>query len=340
MIMVERLGQTPELSRTELRNRTMTVLTQYGESSLQRLRPMVRAGLGKEEMGMVRYRPGEVQHGIDLMGEGLIASLVREQELPARIIGENNTNIPLDDREALVDIAIDPLDNTSPYVRGLDIPPYSVAGAFDKNGAPIGGVIVDISGNKIYRASGNKATVMDTETSIVKELSRSQRKDISDPNVTIASFVGEKEYSLPFFDTFRPLFEAMDKKGMLYPGGGAFIYALLASGAVDAYVMMDEPRSEIDPGLPVLLAAGGKAESINLETGKGTPYKFDADLTASDSVPLFIAYSQPEIRDAIVASYLKGKEVAEEREKAVAFYREYQAMHEGQEYPLRSPQVN
>jgi len=338
--MVETQGQTPELSRAELRNRTMTVLTQYGESSLQRLRPMVRAGLGKEEMGEVRFRPGEAMHGIDLMGESLLASLVRQAELPARIIGENNTNIPLEDREPLVDMTIDPLDNTSPYVRGLDIPPYSVAGAFDKNGAPIGGVIVDINGNKIYRASGNKVTVKDMETGVVTDLTRSQRKDIGDEKITIASFVGEREYSLPFFDNFRPLFDAMHKKGMLYPGGGAFVYALLASGALDAYVMMNEPRSEIDPGLPVFLASGGKAESIDLETGKSTPYKFDSSLTASESIPLFIAYSQPEIRDAIVAAYLQGKAEVKEREMAIEFYREYQEMQAGKEYPLPSPQVN
>lgn len=337
--MVEASGPTPELSRAELRARTITVLTQYGESSLQRLRPMVREGRGKEEMGEVRFRPGEPMHGIDLMGENLLASLVRQAELPARIIGENNTNIPLEGREPLVDITIDPLDNTSPYVRGLDIPPYSVVGAFDKNGNPIGGVIVDINGNKIYRASGNKVTVKDMETGVVKDLTRSQRKDITKPDITIASFVGEKDYSLPFFDTFRPLFDAMHKKGMLYPGGGAFVYALLASGALDAYVMMDEPRSEIDPGLPVLLAAGGKAESIDLETGKGTPYKFDASKTASDSIPLFIAYSQPEIKNAIVDAYLTGKRELEVKQKALVFYQEH-LMQIDQVYPLFRPEMN
>lgn len=327
-----------ELSRREITARSIRVLTAYGESSLKRLRPMVREGRGKEDMGTVRYRPGEVQHSIDLMGEALLASLVREEKLPTEIIGENNTNIPIRGIETLVYMPIDPLDNTSPYVRGLDTPPYSVVGAFDRNRNHIGGVIVDIGGNRIFRANGNKVTVKDMETGDIKELLRSQRIDITDSNITIASFVGEKEYSLPFFDKFRPMLEAMDKKGMLYPGGGAFIYALLASGAVDAYVMMDEPRSEIDPGLPLLLAAGGKAESVDPETGKGTLYRFDPNMTASESVPLFIAYSQPQIRNAIVEFYLKGKAEVQERERAIAFYREY-GMQKGQEYSVASPPV-
>jgi len=334
-------GGPDVLSRREIVTRTNTVLAEYGKLSLERIRPLVRAGEAKQVVAFVRNRPGEAQHLIDSVGENLLADEIRKIGLPARVIGENNDNFPLGaDIEPRVVFAIDPFDNTSPYVRGHDTPAYTVVGAYDSKGAPIGGVIVDIMGNRIYASENGKNTVTDVETGVTKDLARSQRTDITDENISIASFVGEKEYSLPFFDAFRPMFEAMHNKGMLYPGGGAFIYALLASGAADAYVMMNEPRSEIDPGLPILLAAGGKAESINLETGKATPYKFDASLTDSDSVPLFIAYSQPEIRDAIVAAYLKGKAEAEEREVAIEFYREYQTMHEGQEYQLHGPQVN
>lgn len=326
-------GVPPELTRREISERTLRVLTKYGETSLERLRPMVRSGAGKEEMGVVRYRPGEVQHGIDLMGEGLLASIVREEGLPATIIGENNTNTPIDGVKPVVYLPVDPLDNTSPYVRGLDTPPYSVVGAFDVNGNSVGGVIVDIGGNKIYRATGRKVTVKDAETGIIKDLSRSQRTDITDEKITIASFVGENEYSLPFFDNFRPLIEAMHRKGMLYPGGGAFIYALLASGALDAYVMLNEPRSEIDPGLPFLLASGGKADSIDPETGKIVPYRFDPNKSASESVPLFIASSQPQIRDSITELYLKGKEEKEMQERARAFYDEH-LLRANQDYDI------
>lgn len=132
------------------------------------------------------------------------------------------------------------------------------------------------------------------------------------------------------------MLEAMHRKGMLYPGGGAFIYALLASGAVDAYVMADEPRSEIDPGIPFLIAAGGRAESIDPETGRGTPYRFDPEQTASGSVPLFIAYSQLAIRNRIVELYLEGKRQFEEQERALEFYREH-VMNPNQDYPITPP---
>lgn len=341
-------GGPDVLSRREIVTRTNMVLAEYGKLSLERIRPMVRAGEAKRVVAFVRNRPGEAQHLIDSVGESLLADEIRKVGLPARVIGENNDNFPLGTGiEPRVVFAIDPFDNTSPYVRGHDTPAYSVVGAYDNRGVPIGGVIVDIMGNRIYASANGKNTVTDVETGLTKDLSRSQRTDIADENISIASFVGEKQYSLPFFDKLRPMLEGMHDKGMLYPGGGAFIYALLASGVIDAYVIVGnegdnegEPRSEIDPGLPLFIAAGGKIDSIDTETGKATRYKFDPDKTESDSIPFLIAYSQVEIRDSIIKAYLKGKAEVEERKKAIAFYREHQAMHEGKEYHLHSPQAN
>ncbi len=331
---------TEHLSTRELNQRTNTVLTEYGEQSLATMRPMIRAGRAKEVLGYVRNRPGEQMHLIDSVGEHLFANIARGHNLPSRIIGEQNTYTTVEGQEPLVDFTNDSLDNTSPYIRGLDVRPYTVGGAFDhKTRNPIGAVIVDIDGNRIFRSTKNKNTVKDVETGEVTELSISKRKDFRDPNVSIASFVSEGEYFLPFAKNFSSMVEAFERKQFLYPGGGAFIYAYLGSGALDAYVMMNEPRSEIDPGLPFLLNGGGKAISVDTETGKKTPYKFDPEQTTSGSVPLFIAYAQEEIADSIIQLYLEGKQRAEEMDTALAFYRR---MNEGIEYDLREgkPEAN
>ncbi len=329
-------GTSPEqLSRSEVTKRTKNVLTDFAVLSHSRIRPLLRAGLGKEVVAYVRNRPGEAQHIVDAMGEPLLSDIIRTHELPSRLIGENNTIVPLPGPEILVDFAIDPLDNTSPYVRGLDTLPYAVVGAYDHaKGTPIGATATDLIGNRIYRAADGKATLRDLEMpegQDVKPLAISTRTDLSDPNITIASFVSEREYFSPFADHFRYMVDGFDRKGYLYPGGGAFIYALMASGAVDAYVMMDEPRSEIDPGLPLLTIAGGKAVSVDRETGKKTPYKFDAELTASGTIPLFIAYAQETIADQIIESYLKGKQLYEEQTEALKVYRQL-GLKPGEEY--------
>ncbi len=333
---ISELVSVEQLSRRELNARTNVVLLDYAEQSLSLLRPMIRSGQGKQPLGEVRFRPGEEQLLIDVAGESILASVVREHRLPAEIIGEHNTNTPLGrEVEVLVDLPQDPIDNSSPYKRGLDILPYSVVGAFDhKTGAPIGGVIVDILGNKIYRSTPTKNTVKDVETGKIEELSVSKRTSMGDKDITIASFVSEKEYFLPFARNFGPMMEAFHRKGFLYPGGGAFIYALIASGAVDAYVMMNEPRSEIDPGVAFLLNGKGKAASVDPETGKKTPYKFDPSLTSSGSVPFFIAYAQEEIANQIIQLYLEGKKAADERDEALLFYRRSKQMTEGTAYDV------
>ncbi len=328
------IGSSEMLSYGEIANRTRNILTDYATLSHKRIRPLIRGGYAKEVIAYVRNRPGEAQHLIDSVGEPLLSDQIRVYNLPSQLIGENNTIVPLVGPEILVDFAIDPLDNTSPYVRGHDTLMYSVVGAFNhKTRNHIGGVAVDIVGNRIYRAVNGKVTLKDTETDTFQDVSISTRTDLSDENISIASFISEREYSLPFFDNFRPMIEAMAKKGYLYPGGGAFIYALMAAGSIDAYVMLNEPRSEIDPGLPLLLTAGGKAVSVDPETGKKTPYRFDPNLTASGSIPFFLAYAQEPIADRIIELYLEGKGRMQEQKAALKLYRELM-MRPGEEYHL------
>jgi len=157
-----------------------------------------------------------------------------------------------------------------------------------------------------------------------EKIVRSERTTLKDRNSTLATFIGEKEYSLKFFKYFGKLVQDMHPKGLVYGGGGAYIYGFLASGAIDAYVMFDEPVSEIIPGLPLALAAGCTAVSVN-EDGTFEDFKFSPNalkenhrLYSEGSIPLLIAAATPEIRDEIIRYYLEAKNKIKKTEELIA----------------------
>jgi len=119
--------------------------------------------------------------------------------------------------------------------------------------------------------------------------------------ITIASYLMSSEYSSKFWDIFGNLVKNMEPKSILYPNGGSCIYAYLASGKVDAYIMFGEPRSEIDPGYPIAKAVGCQVIAVN-EDGEYTDYKFIPG-RQYQRVPLLIAASTPELKDEIINCY-------------------------------------
>lgn len=390
-----------ELTREELISRASKVLLLYAERAIYPLYDKVRKGEGKQIISATEEgRPGEELRDIDQTAENVLKSAIREAELPAILITENSPEPHMfgNGGSEKLYIFADPFDNTSQYIRGLDTPPYTVVGIFDKEGIPIGSVVGDIKDRKAYISLGKDTFVIDIkEKSAIREnyierkikylvnqgeyldkinelqsiiinnkndnaateaqlaqtytdyapskeallkLEREYLEDkekeykrerinhserttlLDDRNATLAAFVGEKKYSSKFFKYFSGLIKDMHSKGLLYTGGGAYIYGLLASGTVDAYVMFDEPLSEIIPGLPLLLAAGGNACSVNPD-GKyqeikitPTDYLKDHKLYAEGEIPLYIAYNTPQVRDQIIKYYIEAKKEIEEAEES------------------------
>ncbi len=373
-----------ELSREELISRANKVLLLFAERAIPSLREEVREGKGRQVVASTQEgRPGEELIGIDQPAENILKAAIREAQLPAILISEG-TPEPTEFGNGATEkfyVYSDPFDNSSPYKRGLDIPPYTVCSIWDKDGQPIGAVVGDIQNRKAYVSMGGETFMWDLEQKPLarqssiertnklisdeivllerkrqsingtpeqlqqlsevdrqlfdlrervqkeqeglferqkqeperKKITRSERTTLRDRNSTLASFVGENEYSLEFFKYFGQLVKDMDRKGFLYTGGGAYIYGLLASGAIDAYVMFNEPVSEIIPGVPLALATGCTVVSVN-EDGTYREFKFDPNalrenykLYSEGVVPLFIATATPEIRDQIIKYYLEEK---------------------------------
>ncbi len=435
-----------EPSHEELVSRAGRVLLLFAQRAIPALHEEVRLGRGRQVIASTQEgRPGEEQIGVDQPAENILKAAIREAHLPAVLVSEGTpeptifTNGNPNGEKFLV--TTDPFDNSSPYKKGLDIPPYTVMSIWDKEGKPIGAVVGDIIRKRAYVAMDGQTFMWDFEQKTLDEQAFAQRKEISlkdhirllqrkneltilvpeqikrlaeidkriaelkitQPNQersaesieteqrilqarteminatpelrqfvenikqisdieerakreqaafdenqrreperkpiekseritlknkesTLASFLGEKEYSLEFFKDFGVLVGDMHQKGYLYPGGGAFIYALLASGAIDAYVMRNEPLSEIIPGLPLALAAGCPIVSVH-EDGTFEEFKFNPDeiiqnhkLYSEGSVPLFIAVARPEIRDEIIRYYLEAKaRIASEEERRRTF---------------------
>lgn len=298
------------LSRNELVERTNRVLTAYAEQSINVLRVMVRRGEGRQVLGSVVNRPEDEELQIDATGERILYLLVNEYRLPTFLLGEHNRYqyINAERETPHVILPNDPFDNSSQYKRGLDTPPYTVLGAYHTDGEPIGAVIGDIRDKRVYFAVNGETYVKDFENGETRPLKKSERTTLRDDNATLATYLGSNEYSLSFFRHFGKLIEDMPPKAVLYGGGGAYIYGLLASGAVDAYVMFDEPRTEIDPGVPLALVAGCTVVSVNPD-GTFEDYQFDSN-RHDENVPLFIAACTPELRDEIIRYYVEGQKAA------------------------------
>ena len=135
-----------------------------------------------------------------------------------------------------------------------------------------------------------------------KKIEPASRKKLTEP-IVLSSYIMSSQYSPKFLDIFGDLIKNMHPKGLFYPHGGSYIYAFLASGLIDAYVMFNEPRSEIDPGFPMAKKAG--CQIINVDSdGNYQDYQFIPG-RQHDKVDLLIAVSTSELRDQLINHYVK-----------------------------------
>jgi hypothetical protein len=312
------IKKTELLSREELIARAGRVSLLYAERVIPKLYSKIINGEGRQAViSDQEGRPGEELIELDQDGETILKSVIREIVLPTVLMSENTPEPTVFGNGSTdkLNTYQDPLDNSSPTKRGLDTIPYSVKGDYDNEGNPVGSSIADLVKKIAYINIGKENFLYNIETKEKKTLHKSERTTLKHRASTLATFLGEKEYSEKFFNYFGKFVHSPDRerKAYLYDGGGAFIYGLLASGAVDAYVMFDEPVSEIIPGLPLALAAGCTVVSVN-EDGTYQQFKFDPKamrenhkLYAEGTVPLLIAAATPEIRDELISAYVKAK---------------------------------
>lgn len=276
------------------------VLIEYLTETVEEVKKRAALGQGREVLGEVINRPEDLEIGIDRVGEDILENLLKKNQLRATIYSEPEAR----DIENGNDFygSIDPFDGSALYMKGFEHNWYTALSFYDKEKKPIATGIADILNEKFYIMENGRAYLLDIKTGSKKGISPSKREKLTEP-IVLASYMMKSIYSAKFLEFFGDMVKNMHPKALLYPQGGSFIYAYLACGLVDAYVMFNEPRSEIDPGFPIAKAAGCQIVSVDSD-GRYRDYEF-LPARQHDKVDLLIASNNSKIRDQLIKEYVK-----------------------------------
>lgn len=278
------------------------LLIEYLTETTKEVRKRAANGEGREILGEVINRPEDIEIGIDRVGEEILGKLLKKHDLKATIFSEPDGRDIENGDDPEIYGSIDPFDGSVLYLRGFEQNWYSALSFYNKERRPIATGIVDILNQRFYLTEEDGNYLIDTNNGQKKKISPSGRKKLSEP-VVLASYLMSSQYSSKFLDIFGDLIRGLHPKALFYPQGGSFIYAYLASGLVNAYVMFDEPRSEIDPGYPIAKKAGCSIVSVDSD-GNYKDYQFIPG-KQHNKVDLLIAAATPELRDELIKYYVK-----------------------------------
>ena len=278
------------------------LLIEYLTETTQEVRKRAGRGEGREIIGDVINRPEDIEIGIDRVGEEILEKLVKKYDVKATIFSEPDGRDIKNGKHPDIYGSIDPFDGSVLFLRGFEHNWYTVLSFFDKEKKPLHCGVSDILNEEFYISDERGNYLLDLNTNRKKKISPSQRTKLTEPLV-LASYLMSSQYSEKFLDIFGDLIKKLHPKALFYPQGGSFIYAYLASGLIDAYVMFDEPRSEIDPGFIIAKKAGCEVVSVNSD-GSYEDYQFIPG-KQHDKVDLLIATATAELRDELIKYYVK-----------------------------------
>jgi len=276
------------------------LVVEYLIETTREVKKIASRGEGRQVLGETINRPEDLEIGIDRIGEDILEKLLKKQGIKATVFSEPENRDIKNGGEVYG--SVDPFDGSMLYLRGFEHSWYTALSFFDKKKDPLVCGIADIINEKYYitEDDGNYLVLM--KTGEKKKIEPASRKKLTEP-IVLSSYIMSSQYSPKFLDIFGDLIKNMHPKGLFYPHGGSYIYAFLASGLIDAYVMFNEPRSEIDPGFPMAKKAG--CQIINVDSdGNYQDYQFIPG-RQHDKVDLLIAVSTSELRDQLINHYVK-----------------------------------
>lgn len=244
----------------------------------------VSTGGGADVMGTVPGRPADedVEIELDRICDRLFESSILRSGLRISVNSEHGV---YGSDNPLYRCMIDPFDGSGLFRRGLRKEWYSVLSILDLNDKPIVGGALDIRSREIYLASEGSVTLVSLWDDSRIGVHPSRKRSI-DADTIIAAYTMNLEYRIDWNAKAKNLNEGFP--GLLWGNGGACIYPLIASGDVHAYVMFEEPRSEIDPGLAFAASAKYPMYAVD-ESGSMKPYEVDISRHLTGRVPFFIA---------------------------------------------------
>ncbi len=283
----------------------LRILQEYLKETIEEVRAMSKAGEGKEILGEIPGRPEDLELRVDRVGEKIIKKLLLQNGVRAEIFSESeNGSIKVGKGEAELYVSIDPFDNTILFFTGFRHTWYTALTFYNKKRKPICAGIADILDGKAWIFDGEKTFLFDMVTRAQHAVFPHPHKILKGP-ISLASYLMSSQYSVKFFHHFGNMIKDMDPKSLLYPFGGSHIYGYLSDGRVDAYVMFDEPRSEIDPSFAIAQSVGCDIGEVDAK-GSWKEYEFMPG-KQYEKVGLFIAACTPELRDDIIRYYMASK---------------------------------
>ncbi len=247
---------------------------------------MARQGEGRQVVGEVpgRSESEDVEIGVDSRCDAIFDEALAGVGAAVRVYSEHGQRLVGSGQPEYL-VAVDPFDGSGLYRRGIPAEWWSAASYFDAAGRPLGGGAVDILRGELYLADARGVSVGPVDGGSRERVEPSRRTALGD-DVTLAAYLMQPSYMTEWVARMGRLLTRYP--GLrVWPNGGACIYGWLARGRVDAYVMFDEPRSEIDPGIGLAVRSGTRLFEAGRD-GALSEYEFTPGASAG-RVRMFIA---------------------------------------------------
>jgi fructose-1,6-bisphosphatase/inositol monophosphatase family enzyme len=257
--------------------------------------PRLRSeGAGRDVLGPVagRSEAEDVEIGLDRFSEDLLQDWLERSGANVDLYSEHSRRRIGGRGPAPYLITCDPFDGSGHFMRGLPAEWWGVLTVWERSGddlTPVMAGAVDIIRRELYKAEGSAVTVQGLDSGELSEVRPSEAQSLSNDSI-IAAYLMSPQYIRAWTSRSAGLLEAMERQypeARLWADGGACSYPWLARGLTHAYVMYDEPRTEIDPGLGFASAAGFGVYSVSPD-GYLKPYRFEPERSA-ERVPWLIA---------------------------------------------------
>ena len=251
-------------------------------------------GQGRDVLGPVagRSESEDVEIGLDRFSEDLLQDWLERSGANVDLYSEHSRRRIGGSGPAPFLITCDPFDGSGHFMRGLPAEWWGVLTVWEKSEGgltPVMAGAVDINRRELYKAEGSAVTLEGLDSGELSEVRPSQAQALSNDSI-IAAYLMSPQYIRTWTSRSAGLLEAMEQQhpeARLWADGGACSYPWLARGLTHAYVMYDEPRTEIDPGLGFATAGGFGVYSVS-PGGDLRPYCFEPE-RSSERVPWLIA---------------------------------------------------
>lgn len=265
-------------------------------------------GFGKDSIGLVpgRSEAEDIQIGLDEFCENLLIEKLRKTGCTIRLLSEHTQIIIGDSENPDYFITCDPFDGSGHYMRGLPAEWWTVLTVWDpKSCTPVWACAADFIRKEIYFADSTGVTLELYSTGEVFNINPSKDTKISDESIIACYTMSPKYFRLwgKNLSNFTKIMENQFPKMRFWPDGGACSYPWLSRGLTNAYLMFDEPRTEIDPGLGFAWASGLKVYSVS-HKGILNEYTFEPEKSL-ERIPWFIASCTEDFAKDIVNLVLR-----------------------------------